>query len=103
MIPDPEDQTDLEPLNLGGAREMVSGLVQLIEAKALAERMAFRALVQELSAAAGPETAFRIQARLDVLRWDPDILSGKDNGLREEVARELSMYIDLLGDMMSVS
>ena len=94
QAPGSELPADLEPVTLGGATQMVADLVQLIEAKALAQRWAFKTLVQELSAVAGPETAFRIQARLDAVRWDPAMLGEDDGGLRENIAQELSLLIE---------
>ena len=100
LIPDPDDRADLELLNLGGARQMVSDLVQLIEAKALAQRLAFKTLVQELSAVAGPETAFQVQARLDALQCDPAIFGGEDDGLRDLVRQELNSLVEELDSLV---
>jgi len=85
---------DLEPLTLGDARQMVTDLVQLIEAKALVQRLAFKALLEETSLATGPEAAFRVQARLDAMRCDPAVLGEDDNGLRESIAQELSQLVE---------
>ena len=95
-----EASADLEPVTLEGATQMVTDLVQLIEAKALAQRLAFKVLVQELSAVTGPETAFRIQARLDAIQWDPAMLGVDDNGLRGNIAQELSLLIEELDSMV---
>lgn len=99
QTPDPELSADLEVETLGGATQMVTDLVQLIEAKALAQRLAFKVLVQELSEVAGPETAFRIQARLDAMRWDSAMLGADDNGLRDNIAQELSLLIEELDSL----
>ena len=99
--PDHDLQADSEFVTLGGAQQMAFDLLQLIEAKALAQRLAFKALVQELSAAAGPETAFRIQAQLDALRWDPEMVRNDDNALRDLVAQELSSLISMLDDLVT--
>ena len=101
QTPDFEASADLELLTLGGATQMVTDLVQLIEAKALAHRLAFKALVQELSVVTGPETAFRIQARLDAAQWDPAILREDDNGLRENIAQELALLIEELDSLVA--
>lgn len=100
QVPDPELSGDLDVMTLGGATQMVTDLVQLIEAKALAQRLAFKVLVQELSTVTGPETAFRIQAHLDAAQWDPDMLGADDNGLRENIAQELSLLIEEIDSLV---
>lgn len=102
QTPDSELSADLELLTLGDATLMVTDLVQLIEAKALVHRLAFKALVQELSTIGGPETAFRIQARLDAIQWDPAVLGKDDSGLRESIGQELSLLIEELDSLVSV-
>lgn len=101
QTPAPELSGDLEVMTLSDATQMVTDLVQLIEAKALAQRLAFKALVQELSTVTGPETAFRVQARLDGMQWDPGMLGRDDNGLRESIAQELSLIIGELDSLVS--
>lgn len=103
LIPDPDQQTELELLNLGGARQLALDLVQLIEGKALAQRLAFKVLVQELSAAAGPDVALRIQAQLDAAMLDPAMLGESDDTLRNAVAQELSSLVEMLNDLASAS
>jgi hypothetical protein len=92
---------DLELLTRGDATQMVTDLVQLIEAKALAHRLAFKVLVQEVSTVAGPEVAFHIQARLDAMRLDPAILTDQDDSLRGSIAEELSLLVDELDSLVS--
>lgn len=97
----PGGDAELEWMTRGDATQMVTDLVQLIEAKALAQRLAFKVLVQEVSAAVGPEVAFRIQARLDSMRWDPAMLTQDEDSLRGSIAQELSLLIDELDSLVS--
>ena len=97
------DLTEQEPLNVGGARQMLLEMLQLIEAKSLAHRLAFRVLVQELTAQADPGAALRIQAQLDAIRWDPAMLGEDDNAIRQAVAQELSNLIESLDALVSSS
>jgi len=101
QTPGSELSADMEPLTLGDASQMVTDLVQLIEAKALAQRLAFKTLVEELSGVGGPETAFRIQARLDAMRCDPALLGEDDSGLRESIGQELSLLIEELDGLVA--
>src|SRR5687768_8965528 len=84
---EPDVVEDQEPLNLSGARQMVSDLVQLIEAKALAHRLAFKMLVQDLADGASPDVALRLQAQLDAALMDPAMLGVNDSALRSAVAQ----------------
>ena len=96
----PDTVGDQEPLNLGGARQMVVDLVQLIEAKALAHRLAFKMLVQDLADGASPYVAVRLQAQLDAAMLDPAMLGPTDSALRSAVALELSSLIETLDDLI---
>lgn len=97
----PDTVEDQEPLNLGGTRQLVMDLVQLIEAKALAHRLAFKAMVQELSAVAGPDVAVRIQRRLDALQLDPAMVGRENGDLQQLIAQELSSLIDVLDEVVA--
>lgn len=97
----PGSNAELELMTRGDATQMLTDLVQLIEAKALAHRLAFKVLVQEISVVASPAVAFRIQARLDSMRWDPAMLTREEDSLRGSVAQELSLLIDELDSLVS--
>ena len=103
--PAPASSSDVEsgtePLTQGDALQMVTDLVQLIEAKALAQRLALKVVVQEMSFAMGPEVAFRIQARLDAMRLDPAILTDQDDSLRGNIAEELSLLVGEFDSLVS--
>ena len=96
----PDVVHDQEQLNLGRARQMVLDLVQLIEAKALAHRLAFKMLVQDLADGASPDVALRLQAQLDAALLDPAMLGDRDGALRSAVAKELSSLIETLDDLI---
>ena len=97
----PESAADLELLTRDDATQMVTDLVQLIEAKALAQRLAFKVLVQELSAAASPEVAFRVQTRLEAMRWEMAILTHDEDSIRGNVAQELCLLIEELDSLVT--
>ena len=97
---EPDAEEDQELVNLGGARQMVLDLVQLIEAKALAQRLAFKMLVQDLADGASPDVALRLQAQLDAALLDPSMLGDRDGALRSAVAQELSSLIETLDDLI---
>lgn len=100
----PHEVADQDPVNLGGAQQMVLELLQLIEAKALAHRLAFRILVQEAALAGGePQVALRIQAQLDALRWDPAMVNDSESAVRDAVAQELSSLIEALDAVVEAS
>ena len=94
-------EAELELLTRDDATQMVTDLVQLIEAKALAQRLAFKVLVQELSAAASPEVAFRVQTRLNAVRWEMAILTHDEDSIRGNVAQELSLLIEELDSLVT--
>ena len=79
---------------------MVYDLLQLIEAKAIAERLAYRCLVEELVTASTPEAAVRIQARLNALRSDPAMASTGSSDFRNAVLGELSKLIGMLDEFV---
>ena len=97
---EPDAVEDQEPVNLGGAQQMVLDLVQLIEAKALAHRLAFKMLVQELEHRTGPGVALRLQAQLDAAMLDPAMLGEGGSALRNAVAQELSSLIETLDNLI---